>query len=160
QRHLAAEGLLLLGQEDDPKAALADRLQQLVRADHRARALDKWCFIDGDDRPIGPTAMNAAQRLMRVQEALDPCPPVSVAAAGLVQERGPLVGRALQGSEKKRPGLVFDGGHGVLPGSSPLSLSATQPGAFSHDGRKNPQTATCLATVHCATTRVRKTSAD
>jgi hypothetical protein len=33
QRHLAADRLFLLGHEDDAHAALADLLQQLVRAD-------------------------------------------------------------------------------------------------------------------------------
>ena len=39
QGHLAADRLLLLGHEDEAHAALADLLQQLVRADHRAGPL-------------------------------------------------------------------------------------------------------------------------
>ena len=36
RRHLAADGLLLLGHEDHAEAAFADLLQQLVRADQGA----------------------------------------------------------------------------------------------------------------------------
>src|SRR5713101_1346018 len=82
--------------------------------------------------------MNAAQRLVGVQELIDPCPQFGVVAAGFVQKRGPLVGRALQGSEEKRSGLVFDHDHGILTGVSPLSISATQPGEFSHEDEKSP----------------------
>ena len=38
ERHLTADALLLLRHEDDAEAALANLLQQLVRADHRAGA--------------------------------------------------------------------------------------------------------------------------
>jgi hypothetical protein len=37
QGHLAADGLRLVGHEHHAEPALADLLQQLVRADHRAR---------------------------------------------------------------------------------------------------------------------------
>ena len=43
QRHLAADGLRLLGHVDQAHAAFADLLQQLVGADDRARAVrDGW----------------------------------------------------------------------------------------------------------------------
>jgi hypothetical protein len=47
ESHLAPDGLLLLGHEDDAEAALPDLFQQLVRSDHRAGA-----FADSgiDDR--------------------------------------------------------------------------------------------------------------
>ena len=46
QGDLAADRLGLLGHEDDAEAALADLLQQLVRADHRAGAL-RGGLVDG-----------------------------------------------------------------------------------------------------------------
>ena len=42
ERHLAADRLLLLGHEDGAHAPLADLLEELVGADHRARALGQW----------------------------------------------------------------------------------------------------------------------
>ena len=42
QRHLASDRLLLLGHEDGAHAPFADLLEELVRADHRARSLDQW----------------------------------------------------------------------------------------------------------------------
>src|SRR5207302_1373363 len=46
QGHPALDGLRLLGQEDGAHAALADLLQQLVRADHRSGAFGAG-FIGG-----------------------------------------------------------------------------------------------------------------
>jgi hypothetical protein len=77
--------------------------------------------------------MNAAHRLVGVQELLNPCAQLSVVTSGLVQESGPLVGRTLQGSEEEQSGLVFDHAHGILTGISPLLINATQPGEFSHE---------------------------
>ena len=43
QGHLAADGLLLLGDEDQAQAALADLLHELIRADDRAgRSVIGW----------------------------------------------------------------------------------------------------------------------
>jgi hypothetical protein len=86
--------------------------------------------------------MNAAQRLVGVQELIDARPQVGVVPAGLVQESRPLVDGTLEGSEENRSGLVFDCGHGNIPGASPLLTSATRPDEYSHDRRKNLPAAT------------------
>jgi hypothetical protein len=48
ERYFAMDGLLLLGDEDQSHAALADLFQQLVRANHRAGPLADR-IIDGGD---------------------------------------------------------------------------------------------------------------
>ena len=57
---------------------------------------------------------------------------VGIAAAGLGQEGGPLVGAMLQSGQEDRSGLFFDRGHETPCDYSPLLNSATQPGIFSH----------------------------
>ncbi len=48
ERHLAADGLLLLGDKDEAKSAFADLLHQLVRADRRADLLaDRFAELRG-----------------------------------------------------------------------------------------------------------------
>jgi hypothetical protein len=79
QGHLAADRLRLLGHEDQPHAALADLLHQLVGADDHARAPGEG-LVDGAAR--GAAAVNAAARLVGVQELVYPRPQLGVAAAG------------------------------------------------------------------------------
>src|SRR5262249_51133329 len=67
QRHLAAYGLGLLGQEDDAEAALADLLQQLVWADDRARPLAAGRPVGGFGRGFEETA----HLLMRLEQTFD-----------------------------------------------------------------------------------------
>ena len=51
QGHLAANGLLLLGDEDQPHAPFADLLQELVVADDAAEAVDgAHSVVVGGDR--------------------------------------------------------------------------------------------------------------
>jgi hypothetical protein len=50
QRHLALDGLGLLGHEDGAHAALADLLQQLVRPNHRAGTFADDQFLEGGGR--------------------------------------------------------------------------------------------------------------
>ena len=50
QGHRAADGMLLLGDEDQSHAALADLFHQLVRPNGRAGTLGKDRLIDGHDR--------------------------------------------------------------------------------------------------------------
>ena len=58
---LAADRLLLLGHEDDAEAAFADLLQQLVRADDRARAFANRRPIDRGGRTDGGRLQEAAR---------------------------------------------------------------------------------------------------
>ncbi len=132
QGHLAADRLRLLGHEDDAEAALADLLEQFVGADDRAGAFAKR-FVRSGNRHAGAAAVNAAQRLVGVQELIDASPQLGVGVTSLVEKSGPLIGPAFQGREENRSGMVFDGSHGILTGVSPLLSSATQPGEFSHD---------------------------
>ena len=71
QRDLAADGLLLLGDEDEAHAAFADLLHQLVRADDRAGPL-------GNGRLVGRENLVERRRLeeradlgMGAEQALD-----------------------------------------------------------------------------------------
>src|SRR5262249_3801047 len=112
------------GHEDDAEASLANRLEQLVRADDAAGAFAPG-IVDRASGLPGTTAVNAALLLVGVQEFINACPQLGVTAAGFLHERGPLVGWALDGSQEHRTGVVFDCAHGVLAGVSSLSTSAT-----------------------------------
>jgi hypothetical protein len=119
QRHLAANRFGLLGQENDAKSALADPFEQLVRADRGTGAFGDLDGIDGAGRRVGVPALNAAHRLVGLKELIDSGPKLGVAAAGLVQERGPLGRGARERVEKNRAGLVFDCSHETLAVASP-----------------------------------------
>ena len=81
---LRRTGCGLLGHEDDAEAALADLLQQLVRPDHRARAVADGRQVDG--RRPGP-GRGASRKLpisrLGREEPFDARPQGRVAAAGL-----------------------------------------------------------------------------
>jgi hypothetical protein len=80
--------------------------------------------------------MDATHCLVSLQELIDTGSQVGVATAGFVQESGPLIWCTLQGSQKYRPGLGFNSGHGILTDAVPLLISATWPGEFSQDYQK------------------------
>src|SRR5262245_31101527 len=89
---LAAHGLFLLGHVDDPHAALADLLQQLVGADLAARA---HAFRLIRLRPLwqeGRAVQKAAQLFVRRQQLVEVCTQPRLVATRLVQ-----VGRSCGG---------------------------------------------------------------
>jgi hypothetical protein len=107
----AADGLFLLGHVDEAESPLADLLEQFVGTDQRPRFLASGqhsCFAP----IVRLTAADLSQRLMGVQQLLNPRPQLGVPAAALVQERGPSLGSRLQGCKKQRFGLFFVGRHG------------------------------------------------
>ena len=71
---LRRTGCGLLGHEDDAEAALADLLQQLVRADDRAGAFGDRPVVDGDDRRGGGRLQEAAGLVAGLRAALRPRP--------------------------------------------------------------------------------------
>src|SRR5262249_1798590 len=91
QRHLAAQRLGLLGQEDDAESPLADLLQQLVRTDDIAGPLAQR-LLEGGDGPGGHGLQEVAGPRMCVQQFLHPAAEFGVAGAGLAQVGGPRFG--------------------------------------------------------------------
>ena len=107
-------GLGLLGHVDDAHAALADLLQQLVRADDRAGPLAARWHVHG-----APETGTAAHRvalgpLVTAQQFIDPQQKLGIPHAGRFDVRDPaLRGRLVQGSEEDRLGIVSILGHGA-----------------------------------------------
>jgi hypothetical protein len=66
--------------------------------------------------------MDAAQRLMRLQQVLDPRPQFPVITAGLVQETRPLVGRLLNRGQEDRSRLIDIKSHGSLAGMNACEI--------------------------------------
>jgi hypothetical protein len=94
--------MLLLRHEDDAEAAFPDLLQELVRADHRARAFRDRRLINGDSRD-SRRLEEVASVFLGVQEALDATAHLYVRAARLIQEGDArLGGLLLQGSDENR----------------------------------------------------------
>ena len=102
QRHRAPHRLGLLGHVDRAHPTLADRLEELVGADHRAGVL-VICRIDGGAIPLlepyapegrwvnrGGLLEEAADQRVRRQQPIHLAAQVSVAAAGLGQIGGAL----------------------------------------------------------------------
>src|SRR5262249_42876079 len=77
ERDSAADRLLLLGQEDDAEAALADLLQQLLRADDRAGALAER-IRKGSSEPCGRGLEKPLVLVVYAEQALDACPQARV----------------------------------------------------------------------------------
>jgi hypothetical protein len=102
ERDLAAHRLGLVSHEDQPHAARTDLLQQLVRPDHRAGALDGG--LAGARRQANRRAVEWSLRPgVAAQEGLHAPPQRFVIPAGRVQVSGPLVGRVdLQGGVENR----------------------------------------------------------
>ena len=116
QGHLAADGLLLLGDEDQAHAALADLLHQLVRPDHRAGPLTNGLLIGRGDRA-------GADFPMSLQERFHAAAQVRLAGAGPVQERRPFGGGVLlEGLDEDR---FFRHGNRPPAGFPLLPLHAT-----------------------------------
>ena len=115
---LRRTGCGLLGHEDHAEAALADLLQQLVRADDRAGAFGGGVV---DRRPARSARRGGSRKLPEL--------PVAAAAAPRRVPRGPRRrrrprpgtrpgprGRPLQGRDEDRLDLVSWSGHGRHPG--------------------------------------------
>jgi hypothetical protein len=100
--YLATNGLILLGHIDDAHTALADLLQQLVRADARAGIFRRENLVGG--RPNGIWCVQyTLRRLVRPQEGLDFGAKCRVAFAGPVEIGSALVAAChLDGLEKDR----------------------------------------------------------
>src|SRR5262249_44282948 len=71
QRDAAAHRLLLLGHEDHAEAALADLLQELVRANDGAGAFADRLIDGGEGRWSAGPGVDAAQAVMGGQQRLD-----------------------------------------------------------------------------------------
>jgi hypothetical protein len=85
-RQLAAQRLAQ--EEDDAEAALADQLQQLVRAKDRARAFAEWLIGGGD----GFGRLEKAAGLgVNLKKLVHPLAHFGVAAADLVKVSVPLL---------------------------------------------------------------------
>jgi hypothetical protein len=97
QRDLAAHGLLLLGDEDQAKAALADQLHELVRTDDGAGAFGDRLVILGRLRARRDMLEKAARGVVGVQERFDFGAQLRVGATGLVKVRGPALGGQFDG---------------------------------------------------------------
>ena len=114
QRHLAADRLLLLGHVDDAQAALADLLQQLVGADHRARF-----FRDGWTKGSLQARSGRFQKTPGFGFAVDPekaphvLPQLDIPAAGFGDVALPLLRRQVADSvDEYSAGLFQVCGHG------------------------------------------------
>ena len=135
QRDLAADGVLLLGHEDDAEAALADLLQQLVAADDRADALgrrgevagraDAGCFHQrpcaGNSSRISSASAGCSARVLVDGRALA----AAVAGGEVVGQLGEQlvvggVGSALGGSDRV--------GVASLMAAAPSGRRASPPG--------------------------------
>ena len=95
---LRRTGSCLLGHVDDAHAALADLLEQLVRADDGTRSIKGGAI--GREHALGSRFAEAAGFLVGEQEFPDAAPQHLVGAARLVQIDGPLVRRQFEGREE------------------------------------------------------------
>ena len=89
ERHPAADRLFLLGHEHDAEAAFADLFQQLVAADLRAGAFAEADEGDGGLVGFVGELEEAAGRIVGGEQGLDAFAQCGIAAAGLVEIRGP-----------------------------------------------------------------------
>ena len=116
ERDLAAHGLLLLGDEHQAHAPLADLLHQLVGADHRAGPLGDLLVVLGRFSGHRPAHEFASDTVI-LDQGLDLGPQAGVGSARLVEIRGPgRRRRDLQGAAKNR---FHVGGVGFI-GRSPF----------------------------------------
>src|SRR5262249_34920816 len=91
ERHLAADGLLLLGDEDQAHAALTDLLHQLVRAEDRPGAFADGRLAGGDEVGRRPFQEGAGPEMV-ADELLHLAAQLRIARAGFLQKRGTLLG--------------------------------------------------------------------
>jgi len=113
---LAADGLGLLGHEDDAKTALADLLQELVRPDDCAGALGDR-RIDRGDRGCGRAGNRRLHEAVRIimgfEENFHALPKRIIVAAGFADLGRPLRGVALfQSGHEDRFGRLYVHRHG------------------------------------------------
>src|SRR5207302_8565551 len=115
QSDFTADGLLLLGHENQAEAAFADLLQQLVRADNYAGSFPDR-LLDGGDRAGGRGRFQEATDLrLGAEELLDALAYFGIIAADLVQVGCPVWGRLLPG--RKENGFKINGVFGHERGS-------------------------------------------
>ena len=134
QGHLAADGVLLLGDEDQAEPPLADLLHEFIGTDDRAGALGDRLVILGRVRARRNILKKAARGVVGVQERFDFSAQLRVGATGLVEVRGPAIGGQLDG-RLENAAL----GHGALRHSDgrsrfPCANGAETPGDFGHPG--------------------------
>ena len=124
QGHLAAHRLLLLGDENQPKAPLADLLHEFIWADDCARSLEGAGCVPGDAGRRNRLLEELAQVVVGEQQGVDARPEVCVALAGAVEvARRSSSGRSSRASQKiaLSSGLIAAMG---LPSFVCTSLSA------------------------------------
>jgi hypothetical protein len=92
QRHLAADRLLLLSDEDETHTALADLFHQPVRADDRTRPFTDGLFVRGGNVLPRRTGQKAVFVFVKLQQPLDALPKSSVTRAGLLEVSGTGIG--------------------------------------------------------------------
>ncbi len=113
--HPPPHGLMLLGHEDDPHAALADLLQQLIRTDLRAGFL-QGRLIDGD---FGTGSDRGRRILQKVTCLLTGCdegvhlrPQIGITTTHSLDEKFPVFGRSdFQGIQENVVGARVPVGH-------------------------------------------------
>jgi hypothetical protein len=137
----AADGVLLLGDEHEPKSTLTDLLQQLVGADVAARPLGDGLVQRGGCRS-GRRIEEAAGIFMKLQQSLDSLAQAFVWSACLIEEGGPFGGLTFQGGSEDC--LFVHGGTSQIPcslldvGDSPLPINATSGSGVRTDFRDRP----------------------
>ena len=114
-----ADGVLLLGHEDDAEAAFADFLQQLVAANHRAEMLvGRWLGYHRNGRCRTRRRWKRAEEIIRsrlgTEQCFEPFAQGWVAGAGAIQEHGAMnrVGQPSRRFEKSF-GLLFTLAHAL-----------------------------------------------
>ena len=110
QRHLAADGMLLLGDEDQSHAALADLLHQLVGTDHRAGTFGHE-FIGCDCRSGDGRFQKASGFFMGGQQVLHAVAQGLIAAAFALHVGAPLLGGQLDGGNEDFARFVWGFAH-------------------------------------------------
>ena len=91
----ALDRLGLLGHPDAAHAALADRLDELVRADHRPGEFGDRLKAVGRIQDCGAALEETAGRLVCLEQPFDPCAQDLITGAYLIQIRSPKGGIVL-----------------------------------------------------------------
>src|SRR5262249_12380265 len=120
------QGLFLLGHEHDAEAALADLLQELVRADHGAGPLgDRVVNSCGEAGGRGFATEKVAGPLVRLHQRLDTRAQLASRAAGVIEVGGPLFRSGpLDGLAENRHHQLVRTTHGETPHRSVLLFNA------------------------------------
>ena len=139
QGHLAAHRLLLLGDEHQPEAPLADLLHELVGTDDCARSLEWAGSVPGDAGRRDRLLKEFAQTVVGQQQGVDVRPEVQVALARPVQVGASLfLGRQLEGFAEYRSEVGPDRGHRLLRNCSCLSVLRLRPNCASIRKKQRP----------------------